>query len=68
MLTVQKVHPSKLLITAESLVAHTAAVVVAPVLMIAGLGLCMSIVLMPFGLTIGLAGTLMLFWGLTGPR
>ncbi len=38
----------------------------APVLMIAGLGMTMSVVLLPFGLVFGLSGVLLLVWGLFG--
>ncbi len=45
---------------------HLGAVVAAPVLMIAGLGMTMSVVLLPFGLVFGLSGVLLLVWGLFG--
>ncbi len=35
--------------------------------MIAGLGMSISIVLLPFGLVLGVAGVLLLVWGLFGP-
>ena len=44
---------------------HLGAVVAAPVLMIAGLGMT-SVVLLPFGLVFGLSGVLLLVWGLFG--
>ena len=47
------------------LAAHIAVVGTASVLMIAGIGLCMSIVLMPFGLVVGLTGMLLLSWGVS---
>ena len=45
---------------------HLGAVVSAPILMIAGLGMTMSVVLLPFGLVFGLPGVLLLVWGLFG--
>ena len=49
------------------LAGHVAAVGTAPVLMFIGLEMCMSIVLMPIGVLVGLAGLLLFCWGLLGP-
>jgi hypothetical protein len=50
--------------TAERFLGHTIAVVVGFVLMIAGLGLGVTMVLLPIGLPLGLAGLLLCMWGL----
>jgi hypothetical protein len=47
-------------------VGHTAATVVGFVLMIAGIALGVSLVLLPFGIPLGLVGLLIFLWGLFG--
>ncbi len=56
-----------LLVTAELAVARLIATFAGPVLLIAGFGMTMSIVLIPFGLSALAMGTLLLVWGLFGP-
>lgn len=46
--------------------AHTAAIVLGVVLMFVGLGMGVSLVLLPLGLPVGLGGVLLLLWGLFG--
>ena len=58
--------PSRL-VTAELAVARLIAILAGPALLIAGLGMTMSIVLIPFGLPALAMGTLLLVWGLFGP-
>ncbi len=58
--------PSRLM-TAELAVARLIATLAGPALLIAGLGMTMSIVLIPFGLPALALGTLLLVWGLFGP-
>jgi hypothetical protein len=53
-----------LLETAERFLGHTIAVVVGLLLMIVGLGLGVTMVLLPIGLPLGLAGLLLCMWGL----
>jgi hypothetical protein len=48
----------------ERFVGHTIAVLVGIVLMIAGLGMGVTMVLLPIGLPLGLAGLLLCMWGL----
>lgn len=50
-----------------SLFGHGAAIVLGFGLMILGLGLGVSIVALPVGLLVGLAGILLLLWGLFVP-
>ena len=64
--TTSKSTPS-LLVTVELAVARLIATLAGPVLLIAGLGMTMSIVLVPFGLSALAIGTLLLVWGLFGP-
>ena len=63
--TTFQVYPS-LLMTAELAVARLIATLAGPVLFIAGLGMTMSIVFVPFGLPLLAMGTLLLIWGLFG--
>ena len=60
------VYSGPLLPKAGLFIGHLSAVVAAPVLIIAGLGMTMSVVLLPFGLVFGLSGVLLLVWGLFG--
>ncbi len=60
------VYGGPLLPKAGLFLGHLGAVVAAPVLVIAGLGMTMSVVLLPFGLVFGLSGVLLLVWGLFG--
>jgi hypothetical protein len=53
-----------LLKTGERFIGHTIAVVLGVFLMIAGLGLGVTMVLLPIGLPLGLAGLLLCLWGL----
>ncbi len=64
--TTSKSTPSRL-VTAELALARLIAIFAGPVLLIAGLGMTMSIVLIPFGLPALAMGTLLLVWGLFGP-
>jgi hypothetical protein len=56
--------------TTERLLGHAIAVVVGVVLMIAGLGMGVTMVLLPIGIPLGLGGVLLCLWGLfyAGPR
>ena len=47
-------------------IGHVAAVVVGFVLMVIGLGLGVTMVMLPVGLVIGLVGVLLFTWGLVG--
>jgi hypothetical protein len=60
------VHASNrhLLETSERFVGHTIAVVVGFVLMIVGLGMGVTMVLLPIGLPLGLGGLVLFAWGL----
>ncbi len=53
-----------LLQTGERIVGHTIAVVVGLVLMIVGLGMGVTMVLLPIGLPLGLGGLVLFAWGL----
>jgi hypothetical protein len=53
-----------LLKTGERFLGHTLAVVAGLVLMIVGLGMGVTMVLLPVGLPVGLAGLLLCMWGL----
>ncbi|MCY4025541.1 MAG: hypothetical protein OXH75_04415 [Acidobacteria bacterium] len=50
----------------KGLLSHVAAVAIGLVLMIAGLGLGVTMVLLPVGLVVGLAGVGLFVWGLVG--
>lgn len=52
--------------SASGILSHVAAVVVGFVLMIVGLGLGVTMVMLPIGLVVGLAGAGLLIWGLVG--
>ena len=52
-----------LLKAGERFLGHTIAVVAGLVLMVVGLGLGVTIVLLPIGLPLGLAGLLLVLWG-----
>jgi hypothetical protein len=53
-----------LLETGERVLGHTLAIVLGLLLMIIGLGLGVTIVALPIGLPLGLAGLLLCAWGL----
>ncbi len=53
-----------LLVTGERFLGHLIAVVAGLVLIIAGLGLGVTMVLLPIGLPVGLIGLLLFLWGL----
>ena len=50
----------------ELILAHVAAVVVGFVLMVAGLGLGVTMIMLPICLLIGLFGVMLFVWGLVG--
>ena len=52
--------------TGGVIAARAAAITLAPAFMIAGLGMTVSIVLLPFGVLFGVGGVLLLVWGLFG--
>jgi hypothetical protein len=49
---------------AESVAVHVAATVAGLILMVLGLGMGVSIVLLPMGIAVGLVGLMVFFWGL----
>ena len=55
-------HPR--VVRAGAIVLHAAAITTAAVLMVASLGMSMSVVLLPFGLFVGVSGLLLMVWGL----
>ena len=58
---------ARALIERASLVAaRAAAITIAPLFMIAGLGMSVSVVLLPFGVFFGVGGVLLCVWGLFG--
>ncbi len=58
---------ARALIERASLVAaRAAAITIAPLFMIAGVGMSMSVVLLPFGVFFGVGGVLLCVWGLFG--
>ena len=52
-----------LLETGERVLGHTIAVVVGLVFMIAGMGMGVTMVLLPIGVPLGIAGLLLFLWG-----
>ena len=52
--------------TVERIAGHAAAVLLGFVLMVVGLGLGVTMIMLPVGLVIGLAGLLAFVWGLVG--
>jgi hypothetical protein len=54
----------QMLKTGERVIGHTIAVVLGVLLMIAGLGMGVTMVLLPIGLPLGLAGLVLCMWGL----
>lgn len=56
----------RLLVLAEQIVSHVAAVVVGFVLMVVGLGLGVTMIMLPVGLVVGLAGVGLFVWGMVG--
>jgi hypothetical protein len=53
-----------LLKTGERILGHTLAIVLGVLLMIVGLGLGVTMVALPIGLPLGLAGLVLVMWGL----
>ena len=51
---------------AGRLAVHVVALVVGLILMVVGLGMGVSVVLLPFGIPLGLAGLLAFLWGIYG--
>ncbi len=49
----------------EGIAFHLAAIIVGLVMMATGLGLSVTMVLLPIGLPLGLVGLVVLIWGLT---
>jgi hypothetical protein len=60
----------QLLKSGERFVGHSLAVIVGIVLMFVGIGMGVTIVLLPVGIPLGLFGLLLMLWGLfsTAPR
>lgn len=56
----------KWLETAETILGHVVAVVLGFILMVVGLGLGVTMVMLPVGLAVGLLGAVMFVWGLLG--
>ena len=56
----------RLLQTGERILAHLAAVALGFFLMVVGLGLGVTMVMLPVGLVVGLLGALVFVWGLLG--
>jgi len=54
----------RLLTSAERFLGHATAVVVGFILMIAGLAMGVTLVLLPIGIPVGLAGIVLFMWGL----
>ncbi len=52
--------------TGSKIAVHTLAVIIGLVLIVTGLGLSVTMVGLPLGLPIGLAGVLVFLWGLFG--
>ena len=50
----------------EEVVGHVAAVVAGFALMIVGLAMGVTMVMLPFGIVVGLVGVLLMVWGLVG--
>ena len=50
----------------ELILAHVAAVVVGFALMVVGLGLGVTMIMLPIGLLVGLIGVMLFVWGLVG--
>jgi len=60
----QHVSSHQLLVSTERFLGHATAVVVGFILMIAGLSMGVTLVLLPIGIPVGLAGILLFMWGL----
>lgn len=56
----------RLLHTAERILGHVAAVVIGFALMVIGLGLGVTMIMLPVGLVVGLLGAMLFVWGLVG--
>ena len=56
----------RLLEAGERILVHLAAVALGFVLMVVGLGLGVTMVMLPVGLVVGLLGALVFVWGLLG--
>jgi len=52
--------------TGERILGHLAAVVLGFILMVLGLGLGVTMIMLPVGLVVGLLGVVMFVWGLLG--
>ncbi len=48
----------------ETILGHVAAVAVGFILMVIGLGLSITMIMLPVGLVVGLSGLLLFIWGL----
>jgi hypothetical protein len=59
-------HHHELLEEGKQFLGHAAAIGVGFVLMVAGLGMGVTMVLLPIGFPVGLIGVLMFVWGLFG--
>lgn len=53
-----------LLVATERFLGHAAAVLVGIILMFAGLSMSVTMVLLPLGIPVGLAGIVLFMWGL----
>ncbi len=54
----------QVLVATEQFLGHATAVVVGIILMFAGLSMGVTLVLLPVGIPVGLAGVLLFMWGL----
>lgn len=59
-------HTHDLLHTGEVFLGHLAAIAGGFVLMVVGLGLGVTMIMLPVGLVVGLGGVLLFVWGLLG--
>jgi hypothetical protein len=59
-----RIHDRKLLQSCEHYASHVAAVLIGFILMVIGIAMGVTIVLLPFGIPVGLAGLLLFVWGL----
>ncbi len=57
-------HSHDLIARGSVIAARVAALTLAPMLIVAGLGMSMSVVLLPFGVFFGVGGVLLFVWGL----
>ena len=56
----------RLLQAGERILGHVAAVVIGFALMVIGLGLGVTMIMLPVGLVVGLLGAMLFVWGLVG--